>query len=278
MFSPANLAAIAEVAAQYAIEPAALIAVAETESGGAALYRINGKAEPPIRFEGHYFYRRLPATRRNRAVATGLAHPRAGGVANPRSQTARWKLLNRAASIDRPAAQESTSWGIGQVMGAHWRWLGMASVDALVAEARGGVEGQVRLMAKFIDKAGLRERLDNRDWAGFARAYNGPGYRANRYDAKLAAAYSRHGGDPDARGRHDLAVLRAGAQGGAVEDLQRWLRVLGFPLIADGDFGPATERALQSFQKEAGLNADGAFGAESFAAMARRLPKDTLRG
>jgi hypothetical protein len=277
MFSPADLAELEAVARRHDIEPAAFAAVCEVECGGAALYRIAGKAEPPIRFEGHYFYRLLARQNRNRAVAAGLAHPRAGGVANPRSQTARWKRLARACSIDRPAALESTSWGIGQVMGAHWRWLGHASIDAFVGEARSGLAGQARLMALYIVKAGLTGHLERGDWAGFARAYNGPGYAANRYDRRLADAYVRLGGRYEAPSRHERPVLRAGSQGGAVEDLQRWLRALGHPLIADGDFGPATERALRSFQAEAGVAADGAFGAESFLAMARRLPRETLR-
>jgi N-acetylmuramidase len=35
----------------------------------------------------------------------------------------------------------------------------------------------------------LRELLPAKDWEKFARAYNGPSYRANKYDIKLQAAY-----------------------------------------------------------------------------------------
>jgi len=34
-----------------------------------------------------------------------------------------------------------------------------------------------------------RDLLAARDWPAFARAYNGPGYRKNRYDDKLRRAY-----------------------------------------------------------------------------------------
>src|SRR5690606_34802475 len=139
--------------------------------------------------EGHYFDRRLAGAKRDRARQEGLASPQAGRIANPASQAARWKLVARAAAIDRAAAYESVSWGIGQVMGAHWAWLGHASVDALVAEARDGVAGQLRLMTGYIAKAGLAGALRSHDWAAFARGYNGPNYRANAYDAKLARAY-----------------------------------------------------------------------------------------
>lgn len=272
MFDPALVEAIGAVAEEHGLDATALIAVAEAESGGRVTALVGGRAEPLIRFEGHYFYRLLPRAKRNRALAAGLAHPVAGKVRNPRSQTARWKLLGRASSIDRPAALAATSWGVGQVMGDHWRWLGFASVDALVAQARDGVAGQVRIMARFIVRSGLAERLENRDWAGFARAYNGPGYRHNRYDEKMAEAFLRHGGRPGLVGRHDRAMLRLGASGVQVELLQRDLRMLGYPLIADGDFGHATEAALRAFQSDMGVAADGFYGPVTMEAMARRLP------
>ena len=138
MFTAETANEIEEVAQEFGIEPAALLAVAEIESGGSVFAMIDGKEEPLIRFEGHYFDRRLSGDAQEMARAAGLASPNAGEVANPASQAARWRLLARAAEIDRKAAYESVSWGLGQVMGAHWAWLGFADVDALVAEARDG--------------------------------------------------------------------------------------------------------------------------------------------
>lgn len=181
---------IAELAHTLEVEPAALAAVVEVESGGRVQALVEGRPEPLIRFEGHYFDRRLSGERRERARREGLAAPQAGVIRNPASQAARWQMLRRASEIDRKAAFESTSWGVGQVMGAHWAWLGYPSVDAMVEEAREGLAGQLRLMARYIEKAGLADALRTHDWASFARSYNGPAYRRNRYDAKLAAAYA----------------------------------------------------------------------------------------
>jgi hypothetical protein len=192
MFTQESISEIAAVAAGIGIEPAALLAVAEVESGGKAFAVVDGRKEPLIRFEGHYFDRRLTPEKRSAARSQGLASPLAGAVANPRTQAARWKLLARAAAIDRKAAYESVSWGLGQVMGAHWAWLGYAGVEAMAAEARAGVAGQVRLMVRYIDKAGLKPALAGRDWHAFARGYNGPDYRRHGYHAKIAAAYRRH--------------------------------------------------------------------------------------
>jgi len=163
MFTQTTVEEISKVAAEFGIEAAALLAVAEIESGGSVFAAIDGRMEPLIRFEGHYFDRRLSGEAQARARAEGLASPNAGAVANPPSQAARWELLGRAAAIDRKAAYESVSWGLGQVMGAHWEWLGFADVEALTDEARTGAGGQARLMARFIEKSGLKEALEKRD-------------------------------------------------------------------------------------------------------------------
>ena len=109
MFNDQISEEIAVVAREFGLEPAALLAIAEVESGGWAFSVVAGKAEPLIRFEAHYFDRRLSHGKRERARTEGLASPRAGEIANPSSQAARWKLLERAAVIDRKAAYAAVS-------------------------------------------------------------------------------------------------------------------------------------------------------------------------
>ena len=41
----------------------------------------------------------------------------------------------------------------------------------------------------------LHTALRELRWATFARLYNGPDYRANLYDARLARAYARYAAD-----------------------------------------------------------------------------------
>ncbi|MBN9249818.1 MAG: DUF3380 domain-containing protein, partial [Mesorhizobium sp.] len=122
----------------------------------------------------------------------GLAAAKAGQVKNPKSQADRWKMLRRAAEIDISAAYESTSWGVGQVMGANWKDLGYASVDELVRDARRGIGWQVKVMCKFITANKLANTLFTHNWEAFARVYNGPNYAAGGYHTKLAAAYLRY--------------------------------------------------------------------------------------
>ncbi len=273
MFSQDVIREAQAAARQAGITPAALLAVMDVESGGRLFAVVQGRNEPLIRFEGHYFDRRLTGSKQARARELGLASPKAGAVANPATQSARWALLGKATQIDASAAYESTSWGIGQVMGSHWLWLGYPNVQALVAEARSGAAGQIRLMVRYIDKAGLISALNAQDWPAFARGYNGPGYAKNGYDRKLAAAWRRHAGGA---GTTDAGtVLKAGSKGEAVRKLQQHLAALGYGIAADGLFGPATQAALRRFQKENGLVADGIAGPNTLAALKTAIARPT---
>jgi len=267
---------IMALAMENGLSPAALLAIVEVESGGRVFAHIHGRKEPLIRFEGHYFYRLLPQAKRNRAVVSGLANPRWGKVKNPLRQINRWRMLERARKIDNEAALSSCSWGVGQVMGSHWRWLGFADIAALVTQARSGADGQVDLMLRFIKKAGLENALREKDWRGFARGYNGPAYARHGYHTRMARAYARHAvetGEPIlAPMRNAAALLRFGSRGEPVRNAQELLVHAGFSLKRDGDFGPATRRAVLAFQSQHSLTLDGVIGPNTYAKLMRYQP------
>lgn len=267
MFSSEVSQAVEEAASVLGVEAAALAAVVEVESGGRLFAVVDGRREPLIRFEGHQFYRLLPQDKRAIAVAAGLAAPRAGAVANPRTQEGRWKLLSKAKRIDRAAALQAVSWGAGQVMGLHWQRLGYGSVEELVAEARDGAAGQFRLMARYIERAGLIRALRERDWRSFARGYNGPGYARHGYHERLEAAWRRHGGAAGQAPK--VRPLKAGTRGAEVKALQQALTAAGFATAADGWFGRRTEKAVRAFQAANDLAADGIAGPITLAALAK---------
>ncbi|OXT00703.1 hypothetical protein B7H23_11490 [Notoacmeibacter marinus] len=265
--------AIEKEARRLDVPPAALAAVVAVESGGRLSAQIGGRDEPLIRFEGHYFDRRLAGRARTIAREAGLADPRAGRIKNPRGQAARWAMLKRAAAIHHVAAHESCSWGCGQVMGSHWRWLGYPSVDALVADARNGPGGQVRLMGRFIEKTRLDEALRAPDFRAFAKGYNGPAYAKNAYDRKMADAFAVY--DPLFGGTLSCKavpiLLRIGAKGEAVRRLQADLTKLGHDLQIDGIFGSRTETVVRRFQNDWGLPIDGVAGQRTRAKLTQVL-------
>jgi peptidoglycan hydrolase-like protein with peptidoglycan-binding domain len=62
----------------------------------------------------------------------------------------------------------------------------------------------------------------------------------------------------------DHCVMRRGNKNNAVRYLQEVLRdVYDYNIAVDGDFGPATERALISQQRAFGIKADGIYGPQT---------------
>lgn len=268
-FSSSVLTDIERIASEQQIDPAALKAVVEVESGGTAFTRIDGRDMPLILYEYHVFYRYpgLTDAQRTEAVRRKLASRHGGQLPYAVTQASRYNQLARAATINEQAAYAACSWGVGQVLGENADWLGFGTPKALAETTMQGIAGQLAVMLAFITKRGIMDELNARNWRGFARAYNGPG-QVETYASRMEAAYRRHTGGsapPDDTGP---VTLRLGARGDDVADLQRKLRGLGYHLLIDGDFGPATQRMVQQFQADNGLVVDGIAGPLTLARIA----------
>ncbi|WP_347468141.1 N-acetylmuramidase family protein [Burkholderia stagnalis] len=186
-----GIADLERAARTLAVPLACIRAVNEVESRGAG-FLPDGR--PAILFERHVFWKRLQArgidpaplaARQPDIVSTARGGYR-GGVAE-------YTRLAAAEQTDAGAAWESASWGAFQVMGCHWQRLGYASVDEFVARMESGEAEHLDAFVRFVaaDNA-LLAALRARNWAAFARGYNGPDYAANLYDVKLARAYGRY--------------------------------------------------------------------------------------
>ncbi len=72
-------------------------------------------------------------------------------------------------------------------------------------------------------------------------------------------------------------LLAIGSRGLAVRNLQAALKLAGFAVTVDGDFGEQTERAVAAFQRRAGLVDDGVAGPKTLAALAGRDTSKLLK-
>lgn len=174
------------------VDEAAVKAVASVESSGSGfLTDAGGKQVPKILFERHIMFKRLRDLTALKSADLMAQHPdivnsSPGGY---KGGIAEWGRLNQAIAIDKKTALESASWGAFQVMGFQWQLLGFDSVDELVAEAY-TEEGQLDLFVRFIKaNPNLKNALVRKDWASFAKGYNGVNYHINHYDTKMAEAY-----------------------------------------------------------------------------------------
>lgn len=173
-------------------EVASIKAVKKVETAGNTGFLDNGK--PTILFEGHVFWSELKKKGINpSALQKGnydILYPTwtkkyyKGGIEE-------WTRLERARRISRDAANSSASWGLFQIMGNNYKSCGSSSIDDFVDNMSKGSFMQLLMFCNFIhNNTNLLKALQQKDWATFARIYNGSGYKQNKYDIKLKQAYN----------------------------------------------------------------------------------------
>jgi len=219
------------------VQPTALWAVltVETRSCGFLPDR-----RPQILFERHVFHERTMG--RHDAAAPALSSRERGGYAGG---TAEYLRLADAMMLDRTAALESTSWGLGQVMGFNARELQYEDVEEMVGAFCDSEDAQLEGVRRFVAaRDALTAALREKNWARFARIYNGPDFASNAYDRKLEEAdlqYTNHGVP-------DLDVRAA----------QLRLTYIGLdPRGVDGVVGAHTRAAVKEFQKLKNISVTG---------------------
>ena len=177
------------VADTAGIDRAALRAVLSVETNGSGFDK---SGRPKALFERHYFYKFIKddPVLLDQASAAGLAYPKWGERPYPKGSDAVYAEIEAAYEMRSEAALMATSWGLGQIMGSNWQMTGAASVEEMVRQAMESETNQLHHMIGFIKSACLLDKLKAKDWAGFAKGYNGPAYAKNAYDTKLAGAYA----------------------------------------------------------------------------------------
>lgn len=183
---------IKDLANRLGIEPALLKAVQIVEAAGRDGFLSDGR--PQILFEGHIMYKEFHKKFPDRDL--DYLCKRFSMVFYPKWDKSKYfgglgeyKRLKLAKEIDEECALKATSWGMFQIMGFNHNLCGCKDVFDFVHKMSESHEKQLELMYYFMNNSGCLKELKERDWAGFAKKYNGPGYAQNAYDQKLKNAY-----------------------------------------------------------------------------------------
>jgi hypothetical protein len=116
---------------------------------------------PQVLFERHIFRKRTNA--RFDGTDSDLSAPTAGGYGAAGAH--QYERLGRAIKLDRTAALESTSWGLGQIMGFNAAQAGFPDVEAMVTAMCGSEDAQFGAMMSFIATNKLTKFLQQSDWS-----------------------------------------------------------------------------------------------------------------
>lgn len=145
---------------------------------------------PVTLFEAHIFYRETKG--KYAATHPHLCVPKWDRKLYAKTLEGNWDRLTHARALDRVAADRSASWGRFQIMGFNHRAAGFDRLDDFVAAMAHSEGRQLAAFVAFLKSEGLAEKLRRHEWGPFAHGYNGPAYRDNQYDVKLAAAWRKH--------------------------------------------------------------------------------------
>lgn len=257
-----NLESLAE---EFSLAPILIQTVIEVESNN--LY-FDKKNRLTLLYEPHVAYRLCTDEgTRGKLMEANLAYPRWGTAPYPTSSDQRFKQVQGCADIAGiEIALGAASWGAPQILGLNYGLAGFESAEGMVGSfASGGATAQVRGMLTFIKlNPEMYRALRGKQWAVFARAYNGPKYEVNKYHIKLANAYDELMSKIALSEKPNPVVileLSLGSKGEEVMVVQKYLnKILKTKIVADGIFGKATLLAVISFQTKNGLTPDGIVG------------------
>lgn len=177
-------------------------AVYEVEAAGKG-YLDDGRVK--ILFEGHRFWK---------ALVKGGVNPAKFITENPQYSNVlyqtwdkkqykggikEWDRVSQAIEVcnklglSQNLALDSASYGSFQIMGENHFLCGYPDSQAMLAAYNNGGEGeQLASFCRFVISTHLDDELRDKNWAAFAKGYNGSSYALNKYDTKLAAADKKY--------------------------------------------------------------------------------------
>lgn len=174
------------VAEELEVEVAAIKAVVEIEAGK-AMKGFWAPGIPVINFD-RSMYLKYGSKVISKEGATGENVPE--GLTGYALKE--WTELINARKKNAQGANMGTFWGMFQIGGFNYKLCGCQSVDEFVKRMAYSELEQLQLFALFITNSGMLESLRKKDWATFARKYNGPSYAKRGYHTKMARAYAAY--------------------------------------------------------------------------------------
>lgn len=109
----------------------------------------------------------------------------------PKNPITKQIQFDKAVELGGDKAYQATSWGLFQIMGYHYRLLGYDSAKSMSIDLQSTIQPNVSAFGKFLRNKGLIDNLRNKEWDKFARLYNGPAYKLNKYDTNIAKEYAK---------------------------------------------------------------------------------------
>lgn len=176
---------IKQVAKEFYLDWKALSAFIAVESGGKGF---NENGWLIIQFEPTWFRKMEPYAPSGKWSLNGVER-----------QRQEWEAFNDAWNYSPEVAMKSTSIGLAQILGIHYKRLGYNNVGEMWDDAKKGIDRQIWQLAKFIqtDKT-LQKFLIEKNWTMVATIYNGPKFREvakkyNRtpYDISMKKEYEK---------------------------------------------------------------------------------------
>ncbi|MER9662264.1 N-acetylmuramidase domain-containing protein [Mesorhizobium sp. M0195] len=223
----------------------------------------DAKGRPKLLFEPHVFYRNLSGAKRTAAVKAGLAYAKWGAEPYPKDS---YQRLIAAMALDQMAALKSASWGLTQILGENFKAAGFPSVQTMVQAFMDDEAAHLEATVKLLVAWKVDDDLRAHRWPVVAETWNGPGYKKNRYDSKLASAYAKWQRikdtpfSPEAHAKpvapaEPVAPSAPAVDKATIERVQKQLKDLGYTEVGgvDGKGGTMTSTAIRAFRAENGL-------------------------
>jgi hypothetical protein len=183
--------AFMDAANELGVEVATIKAVAEVESSGSGFLP---SGEPKILFEPHIFWKELRKRNINPKdylpFNEDILYP-VWGTRPYGKVSEQHGRLQKAVRINNEAALRSASWGKIQIMGFNHVQCGFNLLQSFINAMYKDEDSHLLAFTNYIIATHLDDELREKDWAGFARGYNGASYHKNKYDTKLALAYAK---------------------------------------------------------------------------------------